>query len=320
MTGTLRRCVVALTTASASRSAATSAPWSAPSIGASRAGPPTEAASAAAASRSRSRMRTSSTPSPRAASATVTRPIPPAPPSTAIRIARLYARVAAQRLPARSSATRCAGKRAQHLTGVADQVAAGAERVQHGLLGGLDGRREELVDDVARDGAQLAHVAGGVALEQVLRRPGDRDLARAVRGEAAQARQAQEGAARDALEVGGDERRVGRDEARARALARHGGLLERAARLVAADREALRPAEVREHEHAQRVAAGAPRRGADAGRVAEALHAHAGADLPLGDRPGRGAVERTRHERVVGLGAVAHVAPRTTGRTRLRSG
>ena len=77
----------------------------------------------------------------------------------------------------------------------------------------------------------------------------------------------------------------------------------------AAEHESFGEPEVREHEHAQSVVADDARGRTDAAGVAEGLHADAGADLALADRPGGGGVERACDERVVGLRPRAHVAP-----------
>ena len=153
--------------------------------------------------------------------------------------------------------------------------------------------------------------AGASRVQEVRGRPGEGDLARAVRAVRAGAREADERAPREPPQLVGQERRVGGDEADARALAARGRLArERAPDRPAAQHEAFREPEVREHEHADDVLADDARGRADAGRVAERLHADAGADLALGDGAAARVVERACDQLVAGLGAVAQVAPR----------
>ena len=126
---------------------------------------------------------------------------------------------------------------------------------------------------------------------------------------AAGAGQAERGAAGQPLQLMRQQRRVGGDDDDDRAeVAAHRIVDEAAAapaprlRNLAAHRHAgdpqLRaPAEVGLHQHADRVAAAARRRatrddGADAALEPVADHAGAAADVALGDRPARGAVER----------------------------
>ena len=132
------------------------------------------------------------------------------------------------------------------------------ERVQHRLLCRLDGRGEERVER-----APLELSASG--------REGQEDLAAAVVGDRADPREAEAGAARDPLERGGPDRRVGRDDGDA-APARLGQLVagEQAADGDAGDRQLPRRAEVRQHEHADEVLADPSARRADPALPAEA--------------------------------------------------
>src|SRR5205085_7928088 len=94
----------------------------------------------------------------------------------------------------------------------ASGVGGGPERIQHSLLRRIDGCLEERVERAVGNGldgrprpALLAGAAAG-GCER------DEDLAAAVMGGRAGASEAEAGAARDALELEGAERGVGRDD------------------------------------------------------------------------------------------------------------
>ena len=129
-------------------------------------------------------------------------------------------------------------------------------------------------------------------------REGEEDLAAAVVGDRAGAREPEAGAARDALELRGVQRRVGGDDDDAAAgrsrRAPAARVAEQAPDRHAVDAQLARRAEVRQHEHADGRAARDAARRADAALVAEAHHPGAGADGALGAPPPRAASASAR--------------------------
>ena len=122
----------------------------------------------------------------------------------------------------------------------------------------------------------------------------DEDLAAAVVGDRAGACQAEAGAAGDALELCGAERRVGGedDDAASRRRGRLVLLGEEAADRYPGNAELARRCRSSPGRAPRACPRARPARRADAALPAEAAHAGAGADGALGDRPTRGGRDR----------------------------
>src|SRR5512133_426853 len=90
------------------------------------------------------------------------------------------------------------------------RVAGKPERVEHGLLGGLDGAGEERVQ-VAVGQAPCGRASAGVGASAGVRDERQEDLAAAMVGDRARPREPEPGPPRDARELRGPERYVGGD-------------------------------------------------------------------------------------------------------------